>query len=297
MINYLRGAPAANRLFYAAVALHVVAALVVILPSGYSFDIAGLTGPAERFLRWGETPFYNWKLGADVSLLALVDVGERFLLQTVGVTAVAAAHLTWKLPLVFADILGALALRKIARRFSPDRASIIAAFWLLNPALLWVSAVHGQIEGLSMAAVFWAIESAFAGRWLLCGLITALGTGVEYFPLVTIVIPFFAVVRRAIQPRAFVMAMIGLLIGLAVCFGPLLLSLVAREGVVQGLGSTVTANATPLYSLDIWWPFGITHLDGWPLIFLVCSVAAFVGFGLLKRLSFQRASLLSYLRY
>jgi hypothetical protein len=291
VIKYLKGAPAGNRLFYAAIVFHVAVALALILPSGYSFDIAGLTGPAERFLRWGETPFYNWKLGADVNLLALLDVSERFLLQEGGVSAIAAAHLAWKLPLVLADILGAFALRRIARRFLPDTAAIIGAAWLLNPAVIWVSAVHGQIESVSMASVFWAVEFAFSGRWFLCGLIAGLGTGVEYFPLIGIVVPIFAAVRRTITVRSLVASITGLIVALLACFAPLLLSAVARDGVVQGLGSTASANAVPLYSLDIWWPLGITHMDRWPLIFAGFSIIACFCIGLMRSLRWERASI------
>jgi hypothetical protein len=271
------------------VAFHLLAAAAVIATAGYSFDVAGLTGPAERFLRWGVDPFYNWKFGADLLALTIASVGQRFVAQAAGLSGVAAAHLAWKLPLLLANFAGALALARIASRFRVVSAHVLAAAWLLNPAVLWVSMVHGQIETLAMAAVFWSVDLALARRWVFCGILVGLGGGIEYFPLGVMVVPLIGLIRGSVAPRHVSRFIAGLVAGLSISFGPALFSFVARDGIVHGLASTASANAVPLYSLDVWWVIGIRHASWWPIAFGGFSLVAFAFCSLSRRFSATEA--------
>src|SRR5437773_2780946 len=144
----------AKRWLWIAVGFHLTCALVLVPVVSHPYDLAVLTGNAEAWLRWGFSPFYNWKFGVDYAALAVSAQALRAFLTSLGMPGIAALHVAWKLPLVLANLLTAGTIYRLALKFAPERAPILAVLWLVNPAVLWVSAGHGQVESLSILCVF-----------------------------------------------------------------------------------------------------------------------------------------------
>src|SRR5713226_505722 len=166
-----------------AVAFHVACAAVLLPVTSHPYDLAVLTGNAEAWLNWGFSPFYNWKFGIDYAALAVLAQSLRAFLSAIGVPGIAAVHIAWKLPLVIANLLTAGVIYRLALKIAPNRAPVLATLWLVNPAVLWVSAGHGQVESIAVLSVLAAMLFALEGRLTLAGIITGLGIGIEYFPV------------------------------------------------------------------------------------------------------------------
>lgn len=94
------------------------------------------------------------------------------------------ALLALKLPLILADVVSTLVLyRLVLPRAGVAAAQATAALWFLNPLLIWVSSVHGEVDGL--AALFLLLFVASLERdWpLASGVWLALAIFTKAFPL------------------------------------------------------------------------------------------------------------------
>lgn len=94
------------------------------------------------------------------------------------------ALLCLKTPLILATAFSGLCVLYVAERFvGRERAARVAATWLLNPLVIWASAVHGEVDILAAAAVL-AFLVAILQRWyLLAGLSLALGIMAKAYPI------------------------------------------------------------------------------------------------------------------
>jgi hypothetical protein len=267
---------------YAAAGFHVLAALVLAPVTSHPYDLAVLMGNAQAWLNWGFSPFYNWKFGIDYAAMAMLAQALRAFLGSIGVPGVVAIHIAWKLPLVLADLLTAGAIYRLALRLAPERAVALAALWLVNPVLLWVSAGHGQVESLAILSMFATLSLALDGRLFLAGVVTGFGGGIEYFPVAaagTLLVWWRGGHLRGRQPLLSYGA--GLVLSLAVCFVPLLFDPIGRPSLIGGLafsggftsgfsGGLSSAPSLSLLTVWAWLDYRGDHL--WPLLFATSGI-------------------------
>ena len=228
-----------KRWLFAAIGFHIACAIVIAPVTSHPYDLAVITGNSEAWLRWGVSLFYNWKFGADYTLLTLAAQSSRAFLSALGTPGVIAIHVAWKLPLISANILTAAIIYRVSTKFRRDNASALAALWLFNPVTLWVSAGHGQIESVAILCVFASVLLALDGHLFLAGVCTGAGVGIEYFPAAVIgsVVVWS---RGSYLPgrRPLLAYGLGLMSSLIVCFAPVLFDPVGRVGLLAGLSSS-----------------------------------------------------------
>jgi hypothetical protein len=279
-ISWLK-APPAIWLIYVAAVFHVLCAIILMPVTSHPYDFAVLTSNAQAWLRWGFSPFYNWKFGSDLAAMAFFSQALRTFLAASGVSGTVALHIGWKIILVGADILCAACIYRLGQRFAPPRAVSLALLWLVNPVVLWVSAGHGQVESLALFCMFAALTLALDGKLFSSGVLTGLGTGFEYFPIAVVGAVLVWWRGGYVGGRRMVDFGIGLLSALLVCYLPLLLDATARESLVVGLASSggLTAGSSEsLLSLWAWTGYQLSAV--WPIMFgvggLVCLALSLV---------------------
>ncbi len=104
----------------------------------------------------------------------------------------AAALLAVKVPLFAGDVAVALTLRWISLpRYGARNADLLAAVWLLNPLVLWVSAVHGEADTFAALFMILALAAGAQRRFVPAGVLLALGVFTKAYPLV--LLPLLAV--------------------------------------------------------------------------------------------------------
>ena len=272
------------RILLAAIAIHVLAALALMPVAGHPYDLAALTSPSQSWLRWGVPLFYHWKFGFDLAALGVGAQGLRYILEQFGMSGAAAIATAWKLPLVLADLLVALTLLDLGRRLAVRRPAMLPTLWLLSPVPLWVSAGHGQIESLTVFSLVLSLDLLLRHRPLLAGLAVGLGVGIEYLPAVVVLVVGLWLYLAVIQRRQAWRFLAGLALGLAVCFGPILINATGRASLFSGLLSTATAAAQPgqvngavAFGSSLWVIFGIVPGKIW-MAFLVLVAGTFLLF-------------------
>jgi hypothetical protein len=250
--------------------------------TSHPYDFAGITGPVQAWLTWGVSPFYNWKFGIDFTALAVLAQALASFLSGLGLSGIVALHVAWKLPLVVADLATAGVIYRLSLRFAPNRATFLAVLWLVNPAVLWVSAGHGQVESIAVLCLFGALELALSDRLLAAGAVTGLGVGVEYFPIAALAA--IAVLWKDGQlggRRPLMRYGVGLGASLLLCFTPVLIDPIGRPGLLGGLVASAGYStqipgytARPIASLiSVWAWFGNSWSTAWPIVFGVLGFA------------------------
>lgn len=233
------------RILLAAIIFHILAAMALMPVAAQPYDLAALTSASQSWLRWGVPLFYHWKFGFDLAALGVGAQGLRYILEQFGMSGAAAIATAWKLPLVLADILVAITLLDLGRRLAVRRPAMLPILWLISPVPLWVSAGHGQIESLTVLSLVLALDLLLRHRPFLAGLAVGLGIGIEYLPAAVVLVVglwlYLAVIRR----RQAWKLMAGIVLGLAVCFGPLLINPTGRASLISGLLSTAIAAGQP----------------------------------------------------
>lgn len=142
--------------------------------------------PLQPFL---SSPFF--------AVLTLFETPQRMLpnvaalapaSQATGISSIipaAPALLALKLPLLGAVVVAGLCVFVLAESFvSSRRAQLLAASWLLNPLVIWASAVHGEADVLGVACVLLFLIAARKGWMLLAGIVFGLGIMAGAYPVV-----------------------------------------------------------------------------------------------------------------
>jgi len=237
--------------------------------AGHPYDFVAITGGAEAWMRWGFPLLYGWKFGVDYALLSVLAQSLREVLEVAGLSGMAAIHIAWKIPLVAADVLSGILLYRLASRFAPERATLLAVLWLVSPVLLWVSAGHGQVEAIAIAATFGSLELALSRRMFWSGVLTGLGAGVEYFPLAVAAFIFVRLVAGGIERRAAASYLAGLAATLLLCFGPLVADPVAWSGLTGGLTTSAGLDTMSVSPTSVWAFLPLQWAPLWPLLFVL----------------------------
>lgn len=118
-----------------------------------------------------------------------------------------------KLPYVVADLVCAYI---IGRLVDPARKFSAMAFWLLNPLVIYATAIYGRHDVLAILMVLGAlvaVQRATDGRRLVALILLGLATLTRFFPVV--LIPFFLLAyRRTTRQLAIAVGLLLAMVGL-----------------------------------------------------------------------------------
>lgn len=149
------------------------------------------------------------------------------------------ALLALKVPLIAANLLVGLCIFYLVESSDAKAsATLIAAFWVLNPLVIWATAVHGEVDVLGVAGVVVFIVAARQGWTLLAGVAFGLGIMGVTYPWVLIPVSVIAVgaLRKGRPPGAFLPSALTFLAGALLALLPFVFYL-----------STLTSLYTSLY--------------------------------------------------
>lgn len=145
-----------------------------------------------------------------------------------------------KLPYVVTDLVCAWMIGKLV---APARRFAALAFWLLNPLVIFATAIYGRHDVMAIALVLWALlvlRKVTDTRRLVALVLFGLATVTRFFPIV--LIPFLLLAYRR-TPRQLAVA-VALLLGLA--------------GLVEVAGIVATGQSPTLSILDTY-----VHFQYW----------------------------------
>jgi len=272
-----------RRPILAALASGLVASAVLMPVTANPFDLALINGTANSWLSWHLDLFLYWKFGADYAFANVASACAARVLSAVGLSVPTAVHISFKLMLVAAYLLSALALWSISRQLRPRLSVPLVTIWLLSPAVIWVAAGHAQIEPVATAMALSSLWLVLRKHWLLAGIVCGLGAGFEYVPVVALVTVAIIVIAGRAPVKAGLRFALGLILTLMACFGPLLATSVARASLIQGVVGHATAHggAIDLKPGSVWYlagpPVGATFMEShwlWILAFVAVAAAA-----------------------
>lgn len=147
---------------------------------------------------------------SDTASIAGVGASSEDYARFLGYDHVFRAVFLMKLPYVVADLACAWV---IGRLVTPARKLAAMAFWLLNPLVIYATAIYGRHDVLAILLVLMALlvlRRESDPRRLVALVLLGLATLTRFFPLV--LLPFFLLAYRRSQ-RQLVLA-VGLLLGM-----------------------------------------------------------------------------------
>jgi len=257
--------------------------LCFITNDGFKNDVSSFEGWALTLAEHSFSQFYSKAGFADY------PPGYFYILAAVGAlwesffkhfdTSYNALKILVKLPAIIADLLVGLLLFRIVRRFASERWALgAAALYVLNPAVIFISATWGQVDsisgGLALLAIYLLLRSQDSERteaWFIGGAWVALGYSILIKPQAAILIPLlvaFAFVGLAERRPARLMATgygivaaLGLAFLLSLPFHPgnplnVFVWLYQRYSYGSGVYAFNSVNAFNLWSIrqDFWEP-------------------------------------------
>jgi hypothetical protein len=161
-----------------------------------------------------------------------------------------------KLPYVAADLACAWVL---ARLVAPARRFAVAAFWLLNPLVIFSSAIWGRHDSFAILLVLLSLAAArrATDAWRLGGLaLLGLGTLMRFFPVVIVPLFLLAFRRSARQLALF----LGVLLGMA--------GAVELAGYIASGKSTLLTILNSYEHFKYWFDAGLyLRFDDWIFLF------------------------------
>jgi dolichyl-phosphate-mannose--protein O-mannosyl transferase/Gpi18-like mannosyltransferase len=151
------------------VLLGLIVRIVFIQSDGFTTDVSTFQAWATELAEGGFGNFYAGGHFADYPPGYFYILGCAGWLWEAFFKAGDAGHFVWlkalvKLPAILADLGVGILLYAIARRFTNVAVSVgTAALYLLNPAIIYNSAIYGQVDsisaGLALLAVFLLLKS------------------------------------------------------------------------------------------------------------------------------------------
>lgn len=233
-----------------AMAIHVAFAIVLVPVTAQTIDLLGLTGGPAAWVRWGFSPFYNSKFGFIVTIIGVGAQGVRYCFESLGFSGVAAQNIGWKLPLVASNLLSAGLLFKIGSKFGHRRPHIPALIWLLSPISIWVAAGHGQLEPLTVVTILGALWLMLDDRFVWSGIVTGIGVGIEYVPILVAIALFVIFITRNLRFKPLVSFGVAFVITVAGNFLPFFTWARSSSTLVSGLHSSYTVTTTKATGLS-----------------------------------------------
>lgn len=241
----------------------------------------GLTGLYE-----GGEPAVNYP---PLYLALLVGLGKLFRPDTSGQPIFPFTAFLIKLPAVLADLAVAVLLYRAAAELlsreegksgelggtqgklagvdgessrGPESISsplAVAALWLLNPAVIYVSAYWGQVDSIHTLWMLAALLAALAGQWLLAGGLLALGLLTKLQAIVILPLLLYLAWRRGSTARRAARALLRVGLGMAAVLALGLLPFALsgdsfNDVLVVYAGSVGFYPALTLNAYNFWWP-------------------------------------------
>lgn len=178
----------------AGLVIRLLLAYVLVIGSGFYFDVPAFASWALSLAYHGPSPYYTTAGFADYPpgfLLILWPLG--WLSLQIAPNDELTTRLLVKLPAILADCLLAIVLWLTLRRDTGERAGLLAAgLYLLNPMTWFDSAVWGQVDSIGTLVLFLTIVSLGAGRSELATFLAAMAILIK--PQYAVVAPVVAVV-------------------------------------------------------------------------------------------------------
>jgi hypothetical protein len=163
-----------------------------------------------------------------------------------------------KLPYVAADLGCAYVLAQLV---APARRFAVAAFWLLNPLVIFSSAIYGRHDSVAILVMLLGLAAArrATDRYRLLGIgLLGVATLMRFFPII-IVAPFLLAFRRSARQLAL---FAGLLFGMA--------ALVELAGIATSGKSTILTVLESYEHFKYWFDAGLyLRFDDYVLLFPV----------------------------
>jgi hypothetical protein len=217
-------------------AIGALARIAGLITPGHGGDLTAFVQWAEGTARWGIGGYYLH--GGDSNYPPML-----YLLWPLGVALdggeLAFAIRTLSIPFDLA--LGWLLYDLVARATGSERAGILAAaFYLLNPAVLIVGPMWGQVDGMGALPMVGAIVAVARGRPVLAGALAVVAGlvkpqfGIAAFTLLGLGLFWL---RSAVDRRQFALLGIGAILAFAVVLFPLGLG---PFGYLRIMGDTFT---------------------------------------------------------
>lgn len=168
-----------------------------------------------------------------------------------------------KLPYVVADLACAWTLTRLV---PAGKQLAVAAFWLLNPLVIFSSAIYGRHDSLAILLVLLSIVAARratdSGRLVGLGLL-GVATLTRFFPVIIVPLFLMAFRRTARQLTLF----LGLLIGMV--------AIVELAGFATSGSSTLLTILNSYEHFQYWFDAGLyLRFDDWIFLFPVAYVIA-----------------------
>lgn len=93
-------------------------------------------------------------------------------------------NLSFKLPLIISDLLLGITLYRFVReRRGKDSAKKVFILWFLNPLVIWISSIAGQIDVLPAFMTLIAFISFYRREYLFAGLALGIGIFLKLYPI------------------------------------------------------------------------------------------------------------------
>jgi Gpi18-like mannosyltransferase len=305
---YLVGLVGGRRAALAILAI-VVVGLAVRLPfllsNGYPFDARLISRWAKSAVLWGVGASYVRQIPdtmlpnyPPVALLIFAGAGHAYqwLLSPVYDVDLPDCLAFMKLPSVIADVVTSVILFFVVRRL---RGTVLVAAaaglaYALQPAVLYESAVWGQVDSLYALAALAALVAAACRRWMLMGALTAVALMTKLQAMV--ILPTVAMLC-VLERRALIRAALGGTLTVLMLLVPLW-SKPTLQAILDGyVVSTHYFPVLSMYAYNFWvalygLPASVKDLDSG----LLFGVISYRNFGLTVFASFALVLPLLFLR-
>ena len=185
--------------------------LVLIGKPGFTNDIDAFSSwaitlsqhPLSAF--YGSAGFADYPPGYFYVLAVIGHLWEPFRAMDPGYGLL---HILVKLPAIFADLAVGALLFAVSRRFTTERRSlIVSALYVLNPAVIYISAAWGQVDaiagGLALLGIYLLLRSdddARPTRSIIAGWL-ALAASLLIKPQAAVLIPLFVAFAFVAAPK------------------------------------------------------------------------------------------------
>lgn len=154
-----------------------------------------------------------------------------------------------KLPLIIAMMLAGLCVAYISETVvGRPRSDWIAASWLLNPLVIWATAVHGEVDVLACAGVLLFLVAVLHRWYFLAGVALALGIISKAYPVVLVPCSLLAIDfhNRFPHERSVGASLARLGAGVGLTLLPFVIYLPNLESVEGGLSTASYGGFNPL---------------------------------------------------
>jgi Gpi18-like mannosyltransferase len=195
-----------NFLFYFFVLVGLILRIIIApLIEGHPSDISCFKSWANIAASQGLLNFYKTDMFVDYPpgyIYVLYVCG--YIKNLFSLDFNSAAFITLlKVPAILSDIIFSIIIFRLGKKpLGAAIASIIAVLYVFNPAVLFNSAIFGQIDSLFALLIFMAIVFAFKDRLIIASVIFAVALSVKPQALIFTPIGIYVLIEKTIQSKS-----------------------------------------------------------------------------------------------